>query len=55
MQKEFLALIRNVTWELLLPLPNRKVIGNKWVFVVKLNPDRTLERCKSRLVAKGFH
>ena len=29
-------------------------IGCKWVFKVKLNPNRTVERYKARLVAQGF-
>ncbi|KAG8500663.1 hypothetical protein CXB51_002624 [Gossypium anomalum] len=51
-QDEYDALVRNSTWELV-PLPlNRKIIGCKWIFKVKKNPDGTIDRRKARLVAK---
>ena len=34
---------------------NKKPIGSKWVFKVKLHPDGTIERYKARLVAKGYN
>ncbi|KAG8490495.1 hypothetical protein CXB51_013610 [Gossypium anomalum] len=39
--------------ELVPLLLNRKVIGCKWLFKVKKNPDGTIDRRKARLVAKG--
>ena len=54
MTDEFLALLRNNTWSLV-PLPEgRKAIECKWVFKVKENPDGTINKYKTRLVAKGF-
>ncbi|KAG8474090.1 hypothetical protein CXB51_033670 [Gossypium anomalum] len=48
-QVEFDALINNSTWELV-PLPyDRKVIGCKWLFKVKKNPDGTLAHRKDQL------
>lgn len=32
-----------------------KTIGCKWVFTLKENPDGSINKYKSRLVAKGFH
>ena len=33
----------------------QKIIGNKWVFRIKYNPDGSISKHKTRLVAKGFH
>lgn len=55
MSKEFDALIRNNTWELVPPHPSLNLVGCKWVFRIKRHPDGTIDRCKARLVAKGFH
>jgi len=55
MQDEFDALQKNNTWSMVPLPPNRKAIGCKWVFRVKENSDGTLNKFKTRLVAKGFH
>ena len=48
------ALDDNGTWDLV-PLPTRKkVIGYRWVFAVKFNPDGSVARLKARLVVKGY-
>ncbi|KAG8474391.1 hypothetical protein CXB51_033766 [Gossypium anomalum] len=52
-QAEFDALVANSTWCLVPLPPGRKVIGCKWLFKVKKNPDGTIARHKARLVAKG--
>ena len=52
---EYSALLRNNTWSLVdLPV-GRKVIGCKWIFRVKENPDGSIKKYKARLVAKEFH
>lgn len=54
MEKELTALNDNGTWDLM-PLPkDKKAIGCKWVYKVKLKADGTVERFKARLVAQGF-
>lgn len=53
-KKEVDALESNDTWELTSLPPNKKGIGCKWVFKVKLKADGSLERLKARLVAKGY-
>lgn len=55
MSDEFLALIRNGTWELIPPHKALNIIGCKWVFKTKLKVDGTVEQHKARLIAKGFH
>ena len=51
---EFEAHFANNTWELVHLPTGRKVITCKWVFKIKYNPDGTIHRYKSRLVARGF-
>ncbi|XP_042491853.1 uncharacterized protein LOC122071517 [Macadamia integrifolia] len=54
MVEEMGALKKNDTWELV-TLPSRKrPIGCKYVFVVKQKLDRSVDKCKARLVAKRF-
>lgn len=52
-QAKFDALMANSTWELVPAPPGRKVIGCKWLFKIKRNPDGSVSRRKAWLVAKG--
>ena len=45
---------RNKTWKLANLSANKKVIGVKWVFRTKPNPDGTICKHKARLVVKGY-
>ena len=52
--EEVSALEKNQTW-IVEELPSSKsTVGCKWVFMPKFQADGTLERYKSRFVAKGF-
>lgn len=54
MQEESDALKTQGTWNLV-PLPsNRSIVGSKWVYKIKRNPDGSVARYKARLVAQGF-
>lgn len=55
MMKEFEALQKNRTKELVQPSQDQKIVGNKWVYKVKYIPNGTIARYKVRLVAKGFY
>lgn len=54
--KEFNAQIANHCWDLVpAPPPDVTIVGCRWLFTTKYNPDGT-EKCpKSRLVAKGYN
>ena len=42
------------TWEMVDLATGKKPMGCKWVYIVKYRVDETLERYKTRLVAKGY-
>ena len=54
MNKEIQALDQNHTWDVTTLPPSKLPIGCKWVYKVKLKPDGSVDRFKSRLVAKGY-
>jgi hypothetical protein len=54
MDLEFSALMRNKTWHLVPPAPDRNLIDCKWVYKLKRKVDGSIDRHKARLVAKGF-
>jgi len=55
MRTEYAALMANRMWSLT-PLPySATVVGCTWVFKCKFHADGTFQRCKTHLVAKGFH
>lgn len=54
MKEEIQMIEKNRTWALVDRPINKKVIGVKWVYRVKLNPDGFVNRYKARLVVKGY-
>ncbi|KAL6333900.1 hypothetical protein AAG906_039311 [Vitis piasezkii] len=55
MSKEYDALVRNGTWELVPPKDITNLVSCKWIFHIKRNSDGSINRYKARLVSKGFH
>ena len=53
MMEEMDSLLRNDTFELTHLPEGRKVVGNRWVYTVKLGPNNE-EQFKARYVAKGY-
>jgi len=47
------ALVSKGTWELVLAPTNAVVVGWRWVYTLKFNPDRSINRYKAKLTAKG--
>ena len=54
MKSEMGSLEDTGTWTVCELLPGKHPVGCKWVHTIKYNPDGTIERHKSRLVAKGY-
>ena len=54
MEEEITALVRQGTWDLVSRPADANVVSCRWVFTIKYNPDRTCNRYKARLVARGF-
>jgi hypothetical protein len=54
MDEEMAALDANATWELIALPEDMKAIGCKWVYKVKHNVDGSVNRYKTRLVAKSY-
>lgn len=54
MNTEFQALLENNTWSLVPYDSNMNVISNKWVYMVKTLADGSLDKLKTRLVARSF-
>jgi len=54
MDEEMAALDANAIWELIALPKDKKAIGCKWVYKVKHNADGSVNRYKTRLVAKGY-
>ena len=54
MESEISSMKINDVWDLVDPMPDRKVIKSKWVFKRKINVDGAVSY-KARLVAQGFN
>lgn len=55
MNDEYQALIQNKTLQLVPRPSDRPIIGCKWIYRIKHNPDGKVNHFKVRLVAKGYH
>ena len=54
MQEKVKALNKDQTWEFVSKQENCKPITCKWVCRLKRKSDGSVDRCKARLVARGF-
>ncbi|KAI3434272.1 uncharacterized protein J3R85_006738 [Psidium guajava] len=54
MMAEMNALKKNDIWEVVTLPKGKQPMGCKWVYTLKYKADGSLERCKARLVTKGY-
>ena len=54
MNEDMKSLQKNKTWELVECPPGKKPVGCRWIYTVKYKVDGSIERFKTRLVAKGY-
>ncbi|KAK4394488.1 Retrovirus-related Pol polyprotein from transposon RE2 [Sesamum angolense] len=54
MEEEIKMIEKNNTWELADRPKDKEVIGVKWIYKTKLNADGSIQKHKTRLVAKGY-
>jgi hypothetical protein len=54
MEDEMRSMSANNVWDLEEIPKGAKLVGCKWVYKVKYDPEGNIEKYKGRLVAKGF-
>ena len=54
MKVEMRSLSKNKTIELVKLSRGKKLVGWRWVFTMKYMSNGSIERCKAKLVAKGY-
>jgi hypothetical protein len=54
MNDEIKAMAENNVWELVDPPNGARLIQTRWVLRIKRKPDRSIDRFRARLVAKGY-
>ena len=54
MEEEIKSIEKNKTWSLVNKPQNKEIIGVKWVYKDKLNSDGSIQRKKTRVVAKDY-
>ena len=54
MKDEIDSMAKNDVWELVDLPPGRKAIGNNWILKIKRKSDGSIDKFKSRIVAKGY-
>jgi hypothetical protein len=54
MESEIEAIQKNNTWDLTNLPRDAKIVGVKWIYKIKLNEHREVNKYKAHLVAKGY-
>ena len=54
MVEEYASIIKNNVWEVVLRLEGKSVVTSRWLYKIKHSADGSIEKFKTRLVARGF-
>ena len=54
MTEEYQSIIKNDVWEVVPRPKNKDVVSSKWIYKIKHAADRSIEKHKTRFVARGF-
>jgi hypothetical protein len=54
MMEEYQSIMKNDVWDLVLRPEGKSIVTSKWIYKIKHTVDGSIERHKTRFVAKGF-
>jgi hypothetical protein len=54
MIEEYKSIMKNKVWEIVPRPKDKDVVSSRWLFKIKHAADGSIEKCKSRFVARGF-
>ena len=54
MVEEYNSIMTNDFWEVVPRPRDRSVVGSRWIYKIKYAADGSVEKYKSRFVAKGY-
>jgi hypothetical protein len=54
MMEEYQSIMKNDVWDIVLRPEGKFVVTSKWIYKIKHTVDRSIERHKTRFVARGF-
>ena len=52
--EEYELIMKNDVWDIVLKPKNKSVVSSKWIYKIKHDADGSIEKYKSRFVARGF-
>ena len=54
MMEEYQSIMKNDVWDIVPRLEGKSVVTSKWIYKIKHTVDGSIERHKTRFVARGF-
>ena len=54
MTEEYESIMQNDVWEIVSRPEGKSIVTSKWIFKIKHSTDRSIEKYKARIMARGF-